>query len=99
MKKSAFLPAAALAAALLIACGSEQQQDAAKSEATPQHEAMQSKTADTEMVVDPFCGMEIKKADATNTYEWEGKTYYFCMEADYNTFVADPKKYVAAAKE
>lgn len=83
---------------VLTACSSEQQQDTAKREDTHQHETMQGQTAEADMVVDPVCGMKIKKADATNTYEWEGETYYFCMEADYNAFVADPKKYVAAIK-
>jgi len=81
-----------LAAMFLAACSSEQKQEAAKTTDTEQQATVQSQTTAAEMVVDPVCGMKIKKADATHTYEWEGKTYYFCMEADYNSFVADPAK-------
>jgi YHS domain-containing protein len=44
--------------------------------------------------VDPVCGMEIKKSEANATYEYDGKTYYFCMEGCKEKFVKDPSKYV-----
>jgi YHS domain-containing protein len=52
-------------------------------------EKMENDTA-----VDPVCGMKIKKADAKTKYEYNGKTYYFCMEGCKEKFVADPEKYV-----
>lgn len=47
-------------------------------------------------VVDPVCGMKIKKSDAKATYEYNGKTYYFCMEGCKEKFVKEPAKYVRA---
>ena len=47
-------------------------------------------------VVDPVCGMKIKKADAKATYEHNGKTYYFCMEGCKDKFVKEPGKYIHA---
>ena len=46
-----------------------------------------------EMAVDPVCGMKIKKSDAKATYEYKGKTYYFCMEGCKEKFEKDPEKY------
>ena len=46
--------------------------------------------------VDPVCGMKIKKSDAKATYEYNGKTYYFCMEGCKEKFVKEPAKYVNA---
>lgn len=44
--------------------------------------------------VDPVCGMKVKKSEAKATYEYDGRTYYFCMEACKEKFVKDPEKYV-----
>ncbi len=44
-------------------------------------------------VVDPVCGMKVKKSEAKATYEHNGKTYYFCMEECKEKFVKDPEKY------
>jgi len=43
--------------------------------------------------VDPVCGMKVKKSEAKATYEYDGRTYYFCMEACKEKFVKDPEKY------
>jgi YHS domain-containing protein len=43
--------------------------------------------------VDPVCGMKIKKSEAKATYEYNGKTYYFCMEGCKEKFEKDPEKY------
>ncbi len=51
------------------------------------------------MVVDPACGMKIKKSDAKATYEYNGKTYYFCMESCLEKFKKDPEKYAQKAEE
>ena len=44
-------------------------------------------------VVDPVCGMKIKKSEAKATYEYNGKTYYFCMKGCKEKFEKDPEKY------
>jgi YHS domain-containing protein len=51
---------------------------------------------ESDMAVDPVCGMEIKKSEAKATYEYNGKTYYFCMEGCKEKFVKEPAKYVSA---
>lgn len=50
-------------------------------------------------VVDPVCGMKIKKSDAKATYEYNGETYYFCMEGCKEKFMKDPDTYVMKAGE
>jgi YHS domain-containing protein len=47
------------------------------------------------MATDPVCGMRIDTDDPAATAEHEGKTYYFCSQACYDAFVADPNSYVA----
>jgi len=49
---------------------------------------------DDSMFLDPVCGMTIPKATAAATREFEGETFYFCMEGCAQSFEADPKKYV-----
>jgi len=46
--------------------------------------------------VDPVCGMEVKKEGAKHTYEYEGKTYYFCMAGCKEKFEANPGEYLNA---
>jgi len=50
-------------------------------------------------VVDPVCGMKIKKSDAKATYEHNGETYHFCMEGCKEKFKKDPEKYAKKAGE
>ncbi len=45
-------------------------------------------------VVCPTCGHEIKKAEAKISYEYKGKTYYFCCEGCKEKFVKNPEKYL-----
>lgn len=52
-----------------------------------------------ETVVDPVCGMTIKKSEAKATHEYNGKTYYFCMEGCKEKFVKNPENYVKEAGE
>lgn len=47
-------------------------------------------------VVDPVCGMEIEAETAAAKAEYQGKTYYFCMQGCRDKFVADPAKYASA---
>ena len=46
------------------------------------------------MAKDPVCGMEVNKDEAQFTTEYNGKTYYFCTEADKTAFVESPEKYL-----
>jgi Cu+-exporting ATPase len=49
--------------------------------------------ANSNMVLDPVCGMTIdpKKAAATRTFE--GKTIYFCAQGCARQFDTDPARY------
>ena len=50
------------------------------------------------MVVDPVCGMRINWADAATTAEYEGKTYFFCVEECRLKFLSDPVRYAAGLR-
>ncbi|MFA7249212.1 MAG: YHS domain-containing protein [Dehalococcoidia bacterium] len=45
---------------------------------------------------DIVCGMTVDTDDAVST-EHEGKTYYFCSDADLESFMEDPEKFIEAA--
>lgn len=47
-----------------------------------------------EKVEDPVCEMKIDKEEAEATYEYQGKTYYFCAAGCKKKFKQDPQKYV-----
>src|SRR5215470_475905 len=51
------------------------------------------------MAVDPVCGMTVDPARAAGRVEHEGTTYYFCSKGCAAKFTADPKKYLAGARE
>lgn len=44
---------------------------------------------------DPVCGMPVDKKTAAATYEYQGKTYYFCSTTCRDNFTKDPQKYLA----
>ena len=44
---------------------------------------------------DPVCGMTVNKKTAPASYEYQGKTYYFCSKACKDNFTKDPQKYIA----
>ena len=46
------------------------------------------------MAVDPVCKMNVDEKKAAATYEYEGKTYYFCAVGCKQAFAKDPKKYL-----
>jgi Cu+-exporting ATPase len=46
------------------------------------------------MEVDPVCGMRIDSDEAVGTIEHGGKTFYFCSQACYDAFAANPTSYV-----
>ncbi len=94
-----------LSAFLFLACGKKESQEQAKTEQPStqmmEHQQMgqmggmmQSGQLAEDEAIDPVCGMKIKKADAKMTHEYNGKTYYFCMENDYKAFLENPEKYV-----
>lgn len=59
-----------------------------------QHGEEQMHEHGKDTAVDPVCGMKIKKSAAKATYEYNGKTYYFCMEGCKEKFVKNPENYI-----
>lgn len=43
---------------------------------------------------DPVCGMMVEEDKAAATYEYKGKTYYFCAPGCKAAFEKDPEKYL-----
>jgi Cu+-exporting ATPase len=43
--------------------------------------------------VDPVCGMTVTKENAACSYEYKGKTYYFCAASCKEHFIADPTRF------
>ena len=58
------------------------------------HDHKEAAMSDSELALDPVCGMTIPKATAAATREHEGKTFYFCMEGCAQAFQADPERYL-----
>lgn len=50
-------------------------------------------------VIDPVCGMELDKGKAAASFEYQGKTYYFCALACKQEFEQNPEKYVSEEHE
>jgi len=47
--------------------------------------------------VDPVCGQELKRADASAAVDHHGTVYFFCSETCHAQFVADPTLFLDAA--
>src|ERR1041385_1384719 len=45
-------------------------------------------------VVDPVCGMTVDPANAAGSYEYKGKTYYFCATHCLHRFEKDPESFL-----
>jgi len=45
-----------------------------------------------EVVVDPFCGMRLRKSEAAASAEVGGVTYWFCLADHRDAFLADPQR-------
>jgi YHS domain-containing protein len=45
------------------------------------------------MAVDPVCKMNVDEKNAAATYQYQGKTYYFCAVGCKEAFAKDPDKY------
>lgn len=50
-------------------------------------------------VVCPVSGKVIKKSEAKDTYEYKGKSYYFCCPNCKQKFIVDPEKYATGLEE
>lgn len=48
----------------------------------------------TQGEIDPVCGMTVQPATAAGSYEYRGKTYYFCATRCLEKFRADPDYYL-----
>ncbi|MCS7206558.1 MAG: YHS domain-containing protein [Dehalococcoidia bacterium] len=44
--------------------------------------------------IDPVCGMQVDPKKAPATYEYHGKTYYFCAPGCKVRFQKDPDKFL-----
>lgn len=44
--------------------------------------------------IDPVCGMTVQPATAAGSYEYQGKTYYFCATSCLTKFRTDPAYYL-----
>jgi Cu+-exporting ATPase len=44
--------------------------------------------------IDPVCGMTVTKENAACSYDYNGKTYYFCAASCKDEFAATPGKYL-----
>lgn len=49
---------------------------------------------DEQKVTDPVCKMTFSVAEAATSVEWNGRTYYFCVESCGRKFEAAPERYV-----
>ncbi|MBI5764770.1 MAG: YHS domain-containing protein [Planctomycetes bacterium] len=47
------------------------------------------------METDPVCGMPVNRNWAEAKMEYEGRTYYFCIEDCRRQFAAEPERYAA----
>lgn len=47
------------------------------------------------MAKDFVCGMEIDEAKAGASYDFEGKTYYFCASGCKDRFAESPEKFIS----
>src|SRR3970282_1786186 len=46
------------------------------------------------MALDPVCGMQVDPAKAAGSFDYQGKTYFFCSPHCVAKFKSDPAKYV-----
>ena len=47
-------------------------------------------------VKDPVCGMMLNPKTTADKADYKGKTYYFCIRDEKETFLKSPDKYVKA---
>jgi Cu+-exporting ATPase len=51
------------------------------------------------VAVDPVCGMTVQPATAAGSYEYQGKTYYFCAASCLTKFRTDPIHYLTPPEQ
>jgi len=51
------------------------------------------------VAVDPVCGMTVQPATAAGSYEYQGKTYYFCATSCLTKFRTDPIHYLTPPEQ
>lgn len=51
------------------------------------------------VAVDPVCGMTVQLATAAGSYEYQGKTYYFCAASCLTKFRTDPIHYLTPPEQ
>lgn len=44
---------------------------------------------------DLVCGMEVTEENAACSFEYQGKTYYFCAEACRDQFAQNPEEHIS----
>ena len=49
--------------------------------------------------IDPVCGMTVQPATAAGSYEYQGKTYYFCATSCLTKFRAEPTRYLTTPEQ
>jgi P-type Cu+ transporter len=49
--------------------------------------------------IDPVCGMMVQPATAAGSYEYQGKTYYFCATSCLTKFQTDPIHYLTPPEQ
>ena len=52
------------------------------------------KQIENQLELDPICGMTVDPNRAAGSYEYQGKTYYFCSTHCLHRFREDPEKYL-----
>ena len=46
------------------------------------------------VAIDPVCEMEVEEETAAATYEYRGKTYYFCAVGCRDKFAQNPERFL-----
>jgi YHS domain-containing protein len=83
MRKLTALIVLFLTIGLVCGCGEKKEEAAADKPA-------EAKPAETQMVKDVICNMDVDPSTATIISEYEGKKYYFCSEQCKEEFEANP---------
>jgi P-type Cu+ transporter len=55
---------------------------------------MNTTTARDTKAVDPVCGMKVDPDNAAGSYEYKGRTYFFCGKSCLNKFRQEPKSFI-----
>lgn len=86
------IAAAVILAGFLAGCG-------AGKEPTAESQKARTDTSRVQTARDPACGMQVPMTEDAVTYNYQGKTYYFCSAECKAEFVADPARYTEGHHE